>query len=254
MKKFLYICYLLSVSLYSIPSIPPKTNLLTFLQQLQQNTSSVRLHLGCGQSHLSNYVNIDFPPTQHTVQTTSGADLFGDITQLIFPQESIDEVRSHHVFEHFNRQHALALIAIWHTALKIGGTLFIETPDFEESIKLLVQPSYTYANKQKILRHIFGSHEAFWAYHYDGWYEEKFRHILNSFGFTVQEVTKSAYLVTRNITVIAKKTKHYTVHELQNIGHTLLQEHMIAASPDEISMWQVWCREFDSHFMAYIHL
>lgn len=251
MKKLLSLWLLCScLSVAAIPFIPPKTNIYLFLAQLSYMTN-IRLHLGCGQSHLPAYTNIDFPPSEHTVQTSSGADIFGDITQLVFQQQCIDEIRLHHLFEHFNRQFALALLALWHHALKIGGILYIETPDFEESIRLLVQP-YSYADKQKIMRHIFGSHEAFWAYHYDGWYEEKFRHILLKFGFTILEAKKSSYLVTRNITIVAQKIMHYAPHELQSIGHTLLKEHMINQSPDEITMWQVWCSEFDHHFFPYI--
>ncbi len=251
MKKLLSLLCI-NLSLYATPVIPPKTNLECFLKKLEQNPGTIRLHLGCGQSHLPGYINIDFPSSEHTVQAICGADIFGDITQLIFNQQSIDEVRSHHVFEHFNRQHALALVAIWHHALKIGATLFIETPDFEESMQLLIDSRYSYADKQKIMRHVFGSHEAFWAYHYDGWYEEKFRHILNNMGFEIKEAKKGAYLLTRNITIIAQKTRHYSPQELRHRAHELLKEHMIIQCPDETKMWQVWCTEFDNHFLPFI--
>lgn len=248
MKKLSLLFFIITLSLHSIPTIPPKTNLLPFLL----NVKHQRLHLGCGESHLNGYINIDYPPSDHTVQTKTGADIFGDVTQLILPNRTITEIRSHHFFEHFNRQRAMALLSLWHNALQIGGTLYIETPDFEQSIHMLVNTQYSYLDKQKILRHIFGSHEAFWAYHYDGWYKEKFQHILNALGFSITAINKSSYLLTHNITVIATKNIHYSPEQLQSISHGILKEHTINNSPDEEKMWGVWCKEFDAHFFPFI--
>ena len=61
----------------------------------------MKLHLGCGQQYFEGYRNIDFPLTQHTVQTKSVADEHADLTSLRYPAGSIDEIRLHHVFEHF---------------------------------------------------------------------------------------------------------------------------------------------------------
>jgi len=113
-------------------------------------------------------------PSEHTVQTVVGADIFADISILNFPSCSVDEIRSHHVFEHFNRSVALALLCKWHQWLKIGGTLIVETPDFEASINSLVSSRYNYHQKQVIIRHIFGSHENYWAIHCDGGTKKSF--------------------------------------------------------------------------------
>lgn len=251
MKKLLLIL-LLAQKTCSIPVIKPGQNFTSFLrreQQLPQN--KIKLHLGCGQAHLNGYINIDFPPSEHTVQKTSGADIYGDITKLSFNPLSIAEIRSHHVFEHFNRQKALSLLAIWHYSLTENGTLIIETPDFEESIRMLLSSNYSYSDKQIILRHIFGSHEAFWATHYDGWYEEKFRHILSKLNFQISVINKAAYLQTRNITITAKKITNLSKEELQKRCHELLREHMVNNNIDEKEMWHVWCKEFDDSFLPY---
>lgn len=80
----------------------------------------VRLHLGCGEQHFSGYVNIDHPSDQHNVMR-SVADIQADVRHLDFPDGSIDEIRLHHVFEHFPRVVALALLIRWHRWLKVGG-------------------------------------------------------------------------------------------------------------------------------------
>ena len=81
---------------------------------------SKKLHLGCGQRYLEGYVNIDFPAAEHTVQEQSVADRHADLLCLSYPAGSIDEIRLHHVFEHFDRHTACALMASWQSWLKVG--------------------------------------------------------------------------------------------------------------------------------------
>ena len=55
------------------------------------------------------------------------------------------------------------------------------------------------------LRHIFGSNEAPWATHYEGWSKERLAEVFSLFGFAIESTEKTAYLATRNITVIGVK-------------------------------------------------
>ena len=133
----------------------------------------LRLHLGCGENHFEGYINIDYPPSEHTVQIKAGADIFADIMELDFPDCSVDEVRLHHVFEHFNRSTALGLLVRWHRWLKVGGRLHIETPDLVGNAKLLLS-DLPWKVKMAVVRHLAGSHEALWANHIDHWFPERF--------------------------------------------------------------------------------
>ena len=90
-------------------------------------------HLGCGERYINGYINIDFPSESRTVMDTSKADIHTNILELNYSLESIDEIRLHHVFEHFTRPVASALIAGWYSWLKPGGKMHIEVPDFEET-------------------------------------------------------------------------------------------------------------------------
>jgi len=147
----------------------------------------MKLHLGSGSVYLDGYVNIDYPQESHTTNIVK-ADILADLTTLDYPAGTIDEVRLHHTFEHFNRQWALKLLGDWHRWLKVGGMLTIEVPDFDELANRYVKADLEY--QFKILRHMFGSHEAHWAYHYDGWGEQKFRFVLEKFGFEDLEFKK----------------------------------------------------------------
>jgi FkbM family methyltransferase len=202
----------------------------------------LRLHLGCGENHFAGYVNIDFPPTEHTVQTRVAADLFADLTLLDFPDDTVDEIRLHHVFEHFGRSQALALLIRWHGWLKVGGRLHIETPDVMGCAKALLT-GISYKTKQAFLRHAFGSHEAIWAYHYDGWYEEKFQHVLAKLGFDVQcrlSHWRNDPKLT-NVEAIATKTVHVNRDDLLNAADAILLDSMVADVPGEQAMHRVWC-------------
>lgn len=250
--NFLLFSILFGFDIIGIPTIPPHQNSLRFIQNNGFAIDKIKLHLGCGEIHLNGYINIDFPPSEHPLMRKIGADLYADITQLSFPKDSLSEVRNHHTFEHFNRQIALALIAAWAYWLSDNGTLFIETPDFGEAIKQLQDNSYTYLQKQVIMRHIFGSHEAHWAFHYDGWSKEKYEHILPKLGFTITAIKQEQYLVLKNIIINAKKTNALSKEVLKQICHTILAESMVNQSASECTLHAIWCTEFDRAFEKLI--
>ena len=202
-----------------------------------QKNKPLKLHLGCGQTRFDGYINMDFPPEAHTVQQQLRADIFGDITRIKLPACSLDEVRSHHMFEHFDRPTALALLCQWTSWLKVGAILTIETPDLQGCINLLQDSAYNYQEKQVIIRHLFGSHEASWAYHYDGWYKEKFEHILGQLGFECTCV-HSRYLNLCNITVTARKTTHIKLEQLLSKACAILSESLVNSTEEEL--WKVW--------------
>lgn len=219
----------------------------------------MKLHLGCGQNYLEGYVNIDYPPSEHTIQKTSPADIHADLTTLQYPPGSIAEVRSHHVFEHFPRPVALALLFRWHRWLATGGRLRIETPDAQACFVQLVNPMLTYVEKQQVMRHLFGSHEAHWAVHHDGWYEQKLKRTLQCIGFEDLRFTKTRYLLTRNIEVNAvKSARALNDQEYEAAARELLLESTIQRGQPksfpldetEANMLEVWLGLWRAAFHA----
>ncbi len=159
----------------------------------------MKLHLGSGEKYLEGYINIDFPIEKHTVQTPR-ADLFTDITKLSYPENSVDEIRSHHLFEHFSRAEALKLLVRWRSWLKPDGLLVIETPDFATSAALFLTTT-SMRRKMQLSRHIYGSEEASWAYHKDHWDKDKFSYVLKRMGFK----NFKAYLYNNGLAQHAEK-------------------------------------------------
>lgn len=202
---------------------------------------AVRLHLGCGQNYFEGYVNIDFPSSEHNVQTRSVADFHADLLELDLPAGTVDEIRSHHVFEHFDRPSAMALLVRWHRWLKIGGRLVIETPDVEESFRQVLGNG-DFTSRQAVMRHVFGSHEASWAIHFDGWDAEKFHKTLRLFGFevSVENSQWKRWPHLANVTATAVKAKDLNVTELQNAVRTFHSWHVVSQGESELRMLTYW--------------
>ena len=199
----------------------------------------LRLHLGCGETHLEGYVNIDYPPSEHNVMKIQ-ADHYADITALRCPALSVDEVRLHHVFEHFSRVNALALLVRWHQWLKIGGKLHIATPDLVGSARNLLGAS-SWKTKMGAVRHLAGDQSASWAYHIDHWFPERFQHTFETFGFSSIETTstmweKEPFLA--NVEATAYKSCNLDRRTLIERAERLLAESMVA--PEEAPTFEVW--------------
>lgn len=202
----------------------------------------LRLHLGCGQNHFDGYINIDYPPSEHNVMKVK-ADISMDITELNFPEESVDEIRSHHVFEHFNRVTALALLIKWHRWLKIGGKLHIETPDIIGCAKTLLSDS-SWKTKTGNIRHIAGDQAAEWGYHIEHWFPERFDHTLSLLGYSNIQTQATSWSVEpflSNVTVTAYKSREIPLPEQLAAADTLLWESTVADS--EKATYEIWRKQ-----------
>ena len=179
----------------------------------------MKLHLGCGQKYLEGYVNIDFPSSEHSVQEKSLADMHADLLALRYPVGSIDEVRLHHVFEHFPRPVACALLASWNSWLSDGGVLHIEVPDFTRTARAILNPFSSLKKQAVAERHLFGSHEAHWAVHCEGYTPRLLESMLTSACFRVGKIRRNAWRGTYNFEVIAAKgTSPVTREDLEAAG------------------------------------
>jgi predicted SAM-dependent methyltransferase len=205
----------------------------------------LRLHLGCGQYYLDGYLNVDFPLSEHTLQRESVADEYHDLTRLRYAAESVDEVRLHHVFEHFPRPQAAALVASWQSWLRGGGTLRIEVPDFDATAALVLDPKAPTRDRRVAVRHLFGSNEAPWATHYDGWSESRLRELVGAFGFETREVRRNAYLATRNVEITATRgTAPATKAEAVQAAREYLRQFTLDESEFETHLLEIWLDQF----------
>jgi predicted SAM-dependent methyltransferase len=205
----------------------------------------MKLHLGCGQKYLEGYINIDYPMTEHSVQQKSVADELANLMELRYKPGSIDEVRLHHVFEHFSRSTASALLASWNSWLKEGGVLRIEVPDFEKTGKVALSRFSSKKGKSVAIRHIFGSQEAHWAVHYHGYTPSGLAAYIESYGFKVQKKDKNSHLGTYNVDITAIKQSSKSKAESLAITKDYLSTFMVADVESERFMLETWFKEYD---------
>lgn len=206
---------------------------------------SVRLHLGCGQRYLQGYVNIDFPLSEHTVQQQSVADQHADITRLKYDAASVSEIRLHHVFEHFKRPVACALLVAWRAWLRPGGLLHIEVPDFTGTAISMMNPIHGLRSECVGARHLFGSNEAAWATHYEGWSRTRLSAVLTGLDFQVVSVKRNAWKLTHNIEVVARRSSADLSPAIAEARiRTFLSLFLVDESPMERSMLDVWISDY----------
>jgi len=207
----------------------------------------IKLHLGCGGRYLEGYVNIDLPPTRHPMGTTScSPDIEADVTSICYPAGTVDEIRSHHLFEHFHRPVALAMLCRWRDWLTPDGLLRIETPDAWASFRLMMSPFHSFDAKQQVMRHLFGSHEADWAIHADGWYKEKFHVTLTGLGFKQIRFERNRWGVLRSIEVYARKSsesfsrERYELEVRRLLAHSTVRVTEKEPQGTELRMLEEW--------------
>ena len=205
----------------------------------------MKLHLGCGQRYLEGYVNIDFPSSSHSVQEKSVADLHADILSLSYSPETIEEIRLHHVFEHFPRPIACALLASWFSWLKPGGLLHIEVPDFQRTARIILSAFSSIPKRAVAERHLFGSHEADWAVHYEGYTPSMLKTMVETFGFRVKKIKKNSWMGTFNFELMAKKNnKDISRVAFDNIASGYLKNYLLDNSVSENRLLDVWMKKY----------
>ncbi len=209
---------------------------------LWDSSRPLRLHLGCGEQRLDGYINVDYPPALHSVMRVR-ADVFTDITRMVLEKDSVDEIRLHHVFEHFSRVTALAMIIRWHEALRHGGTIHIETPDLEGSARLFLGHS-SWKVKMGTARHLAGDQAAGWAYHVDHWFPDRFRRTLDAMGFDGIETKQFMWAREPhlcNVEVKARKARELSRDELLSAADAILWESTVGDA--ERPMFEIWRRQ-----------
>lgn len=200
-----------------------------------------RLHLGCGGQPLPGYVNIDVPASGR--QPVPKADVFADFTTLALSEGHVAEVRLHHVFEHFRKGEAVALLARFNGWLQPGGALRIEVPDFGDTAFY-----YFLTGDLRALRHLVGSQEAPWATHHELWDARQLRRALRLFGFGQIRLRKNRAWFRRsrrkwwrNLTAEARKERALTPEEARRAAEAFFEPYLINREIER----SAWLGHFD---------
>jgi predicted SAM-dependent methyltransferase len=158
----------------------------------------IKIHLGCGPVYLEGYYNCDVKCKGHYLvverpdlveknKTTIDnyykkkvdrmsiqskqyhneevvVDLYAKAHKLPFPDNTIEEIRSYQMFEHFMLPEAEKLLKYWRKKLVDRGVLYLDIPD-------LAQTAWEYVNakseedKEWWVRLLYGSHKNKYGVH-----------------------------------------------------------------------------------------
>jgi predicted SAM-dependent methyltransferase len=199
-----------------------------------------------GETSLEGYINIDQPLASHLMQGADVADVHADILSLYYPAGSVDEIRLHHVFEHFPRPIACALLASWFSWLKAGGKIWIEVPDFGRTAWSILNPFASFKKKGVAERHIFGSHEAEWAVHCEGYTPASLRKFMEMYGFKVFQIKKNKWKGTYNFEIIANKLySELTKKDFVLVTEGYLRNFLVDESDSERKLLTIWMDIFN---------
>ena len=94
-------------------------------------------------------------------------------------------------------------------------------------------------------RHLFGSHEAHWAAHYEGYTTLALATIVQTMGFTIEKIEQTEWLETFNFELYARKTgKEQTVEQYCATVGNILRAFLVDESASEMRLHEVWMSAF----------
>lgn len=114
----------------------------TVLNTVLQMSNSVaatnrqyRLNLGCGDKILPGYINVDIAENRNGITP----DVICDLHCLTFPDNSVEEILSVHVVEHFWRWQVVDTLREWVRVLRPGGKMILECPNLLSACQELLR-------------------------------------------------------------------------------------------------------------------
>lgn len=121
----------------------------------------VMLNLGCGDTVLDEYDNLDLRTDVPGVKAV-------DVRRLPYPDDSVDEIIALDILEHFWRDDIQALLYEWKRVLKPRSYMFIRVPNLAVLMGRLNGPEH-----ENVVENIYGGHrfgpDGAWDTHHWGW-------------------------------------------------------------------------------------
>ena len=144
-----------------------------------QANGELRLNLGCGHIALDNWVNVD-------LRDLPGVDVVADVGDLPFERDSVDEIFSAHLLEHFPQEAVRRrLLPYWQKMLRPGGTFRAVTPDAAAMLAGAGAGTYPFEEFREV---VFGAQDYDGDYHYNLFTPDSLSGLLKEAGFRDIEV------------------------------------------------------------------
>ncbi len=143
-------------------------------EKVEAQGGKIRLNLGSGNLSVDGYLSVD-------ARELSNVDVVADISKLPYEQESVDEIFSAHLIEHFTRQRMeKELLPYWKSLLKTGGIFRVIFPDLEAMLQAYEAGEMDF---NLLARIIMGGQDYQLDYHYAVYSPELVVAMLQNAGF-----------------------------------------------------------------------
>ncbi|MFA0349130.1 hypothetical protein AB4486_19570 [Vibrio sp. 10N.222.55.C6] len=144
--------------------------------------STLKLNLGCGHIPIEEYINVD-------ARKIAGVDLVSDVTRLPFTTDSIDEIYSAHLVEHFTElQLREEILPHWKSIMKPGAKMVVIVPDAEAMSRAYLEGSMPFGDYKLVT---FGAQDYTGDFHYTMFSPDSLCSMLSELGFKNINVIES---------------------------------------------------------------
>ena len=151
--------------------------------KLARMQGEIRLNLGAGHLSRTEYLNVDS-------RALDGIDVVADVRDLPFEKESVTEIYSAHVLEHFPIEELrTVLVPYWVSLLKPKGQFVAIVPDMETMISEYAAGRLEFEEFREVA---YGTQEYEGDFHYNGFSQASLTGLLEGAGLTDVEVRASA--------------------------------------------------------------
>lgn len=178
---------------------------------VEEESSKVKLNLGCGNDIKPGYINID------RYNNTGQVDMKCDIADLPFADNTVDEIFTAHVFEHIMINDVYAVLEEWYRALKLDGKLVMKLPNLENEVRIWLDAPPE--RKWFEVHRIFGSQSHDGNTHFSGHNPESLKWLIERFGFTVETCNIQNVGFGDEIKLVARKSIKIELAQTNYISH-----------------------------------
>ena len=136
--------------------------------------AGLRVNLGCGHLPLAEYVNVD-------MRELPGVDAIATATDLPFGEDSLEELFSAHLVEHFpQEQLEREVLPYWRSRIRPGGTLRMVLPDAGAMLEGFASGDIPWDELREVL---YGGQEYEGDFHFNMYRTDTLAELLGGAGF-----------------------------------------------------------------------
>ena len=199
----------------------------------------MKINLGCASRLIDGYLNIDTDSLEEIQRrypnnkiSSSTHFLQTNFFDLDIPDNSVDEIRADSLIEHLSFKEEQKFFYKCAQLLRVNGLLYIETPDFEWTLKTWLDAkddwkdfyrddkeaidsthwfgTYSYGFENRwgyLMASIFGPQNGEGQFHKNAYTEYKFLAIFDKVGFINPEITRFRWKGNRDMMLSVKAYK-----------------------------------------------